>query len=122
MQTTHKKKYLQFVIQKEKQNKNHSTDKMHNPEKRKSLQSLLGRLIVSGSWNYKHVLKAFKKVEEGKIYNNNKRWLNEDEPTLCTSVWRYRASVTVVLPALLRWNVVAPFSFSLVISREFYDH
>ena len=33
IQTTQKKKYLQFVIK--KQNKNHSTDKIHNPEKKR---------------------------------------------------------------------------------------
>lgn len=91
---------------------------MHNPEKRKSKPAGL----TNRFWFLKlqtSFLKAFKKVEEGKIYNNNKRWLNEDEPTLCTSVTIYKASV--VLPGLLRWNVVAPFSFSLVISCEFYD-
>lgn len=40
-------------------------------------------------------------MEGGKIYNNNKRWLNEDEPTLYICVTIYKASVTVMLPGLL---------------------
>lgn len=119
IQTTQKKQIF-TICNKKSKTKNHSTDKMHNPEKNLS-QHPPGRQNVSGSWYYKHEIffksTSFKSGEKKIMKYTTKInwWLNETEPTLLTCVYRYIKlqlhSGCLVSP--LMWNVVAPYRFSL---------